>query len=346
MKTRDELLQSIATIVQDYREGEITRPRPEHVDRWARQFSNGAQLEFLTEFDHLLKRNYFSKKSVNEFFTYQIANHDLAKANPTAFWKSVNFLNIQQYGHSQREILALFADSIHQQCNLELNQCGVVNGPFFYLDDVLFSGGRVGSDLKNWIINTSPVKATVHVLVIGTHSLGTWQLKNAVAAEAAKVGKEIECNVWAAVCFENRKARKDSSEVLWPSELPDDEALASYMATESRFPFEPRKPSSVLTNPIFSNEAGRKVLEREFLLAGVKIRGGCRDPKKSMRPLGFSAFGLGFGSTIVTYRNCPNNCPLALWWGDANATSGAMHWYPLLPRKTYAQSDIVANCEF
>jgi hypothetical protein len=34
---------------------------------------------------------------------------------------------------------------------------------------------------------------------------------------------------------------------------------------------------------------------------------------------------LGFGSTIVTFRNCPNNAPLAFWAGDP--------WYPLFPRK-------------
>lgn len=27
---------------------------------------------------------------------------------------------------------------------------------------------------------------------------------------------------------------------------------------------------------------------------------------------------------MVTFRNCPNNCPLAFWVGDP--------WYPLFPR--------------
>jgi hypothetical protein len=35
---------------------------------------------------------------------------------------------------------------------------------------------------------------------------------------------------------------------------------------------------------------------------------------------------LGFGSTLVTFRNCPNNCPLAFWAGYP--------WYPLFQRKT------------
>lgn len=44
------------------------------------------------------------------------------------------------------------------------------------------------------------------------------------------------------------------------------------------------------------------------------------------RPLGNMVLEtLGFGSMLVTFRNCPNNSPLALWAGDP--------WYPLFPRK-------------
>jgi hypothetical protein len=214
------------------------------------------------------------------------------------------------------------------------------------LDDVLFSGSRIGSDLKAWIQDSAPANAIVHVIVIGTHQLGEWQSFKGLKTAANEAGKNISFDCWAAIRFENRKYYKNTSEVLWPSELPNDAALATYMALEAKWPFDPRAAGGVLIHKVFSGEPGRQLIERELLLAGVKIRAGCQDPKRSMRPLGFSPFGLGFGSTIVTYRNCPNNAPLALWWGDAAATSGAMHWYPLLPRKTYAQSDVLADFEF
>jgi hypothetical protein len=41
---------------------------------------------------------------------------------------------------------------------------------------------------------------------------------------------------------------------------------------------------------------------------------------------------LGFGSLIVTFRNCPNNTPLALWAGDP--------WYPLFPRITNTDTSL------
>lgn len=340
MSTRHELLASIANTIKDYRAGEIAEPTPEHVDRWVQQFSAAVQEPLLAELNHVLVNTYFSKKFVTDFFAHQIQHDKLAGANHCQFWQTANFLNIQQHGHSQREILALFGESLTANCGIALDDCGSEGGPFIYLDDVVFSGGRIGTDLKAWIQNDAPAKAKVHILVIGTHRLGEWQCLEGLKKAATEAGKQIVFSCWAAIRFENRKKYKYTAEVLWPAEVPADADLAAYMALETKFPFEPRTAGGVLENKIFSGEPGRQLIERELLLAGVKIRAGCNDPKKSIRPLGFGHFGLGFGSTVVTYRNCPNNCPLALWWGDPDATSGAFHWYPLLPRKTYQHFDI------
>ena len=346
MKTRAELLSSIATTIQDYRAGEISAPTPDHVERWVKQFDVGAQMPLLAEVDYVLDKTYFSKEYVKSFFAREIINHPLAKANPRDFWERVNFLNIQKNGNSQKEILKLFANSLRIQCHLELEQCGSSGGPFFYIDDVLFSGGRVQTDLKNWVQDAAPANADVHIFVIGAHRLGEWQCKEGLKTASAKASKAITFDCWAAIRFENRKFKKHISEVLWPAVVPSDPALAAYMELETRFPFEARTAGGVLEHQVFSSEAGRQFVERELLLAGVRIRAGCQNPSSVIRPLGFGSFGLGFGSTIVTYRNCPNNVPLALWWGDAKATSGAMHWYPLLPRKTYAQAGVLADFNF
>jgi hypothetical protein len=77
---------------------------------------------------------------------------------------------------------------------------------------------------------------------------------------------------------------------------------------------------------IFSSESNRHALEQGLLIAGVSIKNRCLNLKKSHRPLGYTSLEcLGFGSTVVTYRNCPNNTPLAFWVGDP--------WFPLFPRK-------------
>lgn len=339
MSTRGELLASIAKEIKDYRAGEIPEPTPDHVDRWVSQFSADVQLPLLAELYHVLDQTYFSRAVVAGFFDRQIKQKSIVGDNPCEFWKRANFLNIQEHGESQKDILTLFGESLKKQCGIRTEDCGSKDGPYFYLDDVLFSGTRIGVDLKNWIVSKAPAKATVKILVIGTHKLGEWQCTEGLKAVAKEAGKQVTIECWAAVRFENRKKYKRTSEVLWPVAVPEDATLAAYMARETKFPFEPRASGGVLENKVFTGEPGRQLIERELLMAGMGILSRCKDPKKVLRPLGFGHFGLGFGSTIVTYRNCPNNCPLALWWGDPTAKSGPFKWYPLLPRRTHAQSD-------
>ena len=338
MSKRVDLLESIADTIKDYRKGAIPKPTAEHVDRWVRQFSEGVQMPLLAEMDHVLDKTYFSKQIVTDFFEHQIEHKKIAGENPCAFWKGANLLDIQKQGHSQTEILALFSESLKRKCQISVSDCGSKDGAFIYLDDVMFSGSRIGNDLTTWIQKVAPTEATVHILVIGTHRLGEWQCITNLAKIAKDAGKKITFTCWAAIRLENRRKYKNTSEVLWPAEIPNNSSLANYMAQETKFPFEPRTPGGKPENEIFSGEEGRQLLERELMLAGIRILDKCQSPKRSVRPLGFGYFGLGFGATIVTFRNCPNNCPLALWWGDPQATSGPFHWYPLLPRKTYSQS--------
>ena len=97
--------------------------------------------------------------------------------------------------------------------------------------------------------------------------------------------------------------------------------------SDAGYPPEKRAKGGTPKDSVFSGEEGRALLERVFLESGVRIRSICPHLKETARPLGFSLLKtLGFGATVITYRNCPNNCPLALWAGDP--------WYPLFRRKT------------
>ena len=200
----------------------------------------------------------------------------------------------------------------------------------------MFSGNRVGNDLERWIKEDAPATANVHVIVAAMHTGGHFLVQRKLKAVVEESGKHINVTYWRSLEIESRKAYKNNSGVLWPTNVPDVLEVNEYIALPSKYPFEPRQAGTKVEP--FSSEEGRQVLEREFLIAGAKIRALSENPKPSMRPLGFSPFGLGFGSMIVTYRNCPNNCPLAMWWGDPAATSGALHWYPLLPRDGYSST--------
>lgn len=340
MTERQQLLESIAKTTADYRSGEIDTPTAEHVDRWASQFGPDVQVPLLRELDYVLKRTYFARTHVSKFFEGLVAHEQLAGVQPCDHWRKAHILNIQQNGHSQEEIRQLFGETLNARCGLNIEHCGEDGGAYVYLDDVLFTGGRIGADLSSWIADTAPAQGTVHVVVIAAHRLGEWQCETRLKQETKDAGKDLKFKFWAALRIENRKSYRAKAEVLWPATIPDDAALKAYMVEEQKFPFEPRQPGGKLEHPLFSSEDGRQLLEHELLLAGMRIRSFSHSPSKALRPLGFSPFGLGFGSMIVTYRNCPNNVPLALWWGDADAP--AHHpfskWYPLLPRKTYAQA--------
>lgn len=338
MKTRRDLLCSIADTIKDYRAGELPAPTPDHVDRWIRQFGSEVQLPILSELDHVLRRTYFSRPLVHSFFAGVMDSRGLAGEDPREFWRNAHLLDIQQRGNSQTEIRQLFSDALEQKYGVAADTGRATGGVFVYLDDVLCTGGRIGNDLSAWIAGESPLAATVHVLVIAAHRFGQWKCGTRLEEEARDAGKQLRFRFWAARRIENRMSHRNASEVLWPSTVPTEAALAAYMAEESRFPFKPRAPVGRFEHRIFSSEEGRQLLERELLLAGMRIRALSQDPNPALRPLGFSPFGLGFGSMIITYRNCPNNAPLALWWGDpeADPVHPFAGWYPLVQRKPYA----------
>lgn len=340
MTKRSDLLSSIASTIGDYRAGDLAKPTPEHVDRWVDQFESAAQTAILKELDHVLKRTYFSRKGIESFLAKLVTNSDLAGADPCTYWRGANFLDIQRNGHSQKDMLAIFGTMLKAKCGLTIENCGSRKGAFIFLDDAIFSGTSIRNDLVHWIREAAPNKAIVHIIAVAIYSGSEWAFRVPIAEAIKESGKEISIKRWRAIELENQKANRNVSEVLWPVEIPDYPDVKKYVESQQQFAFVPRSPGGKTANSLFSSEEGRQLLEEHLLSAGVMIRGFCQDPKPILRPLGFSRFGLGFGATIVTYRNCPNNAPLALWWGDpaAEPHHPFSKWYPLLARKTYAQN--------
>ena len=324
--TRAALLQQIATTIGDYREGEIEKRSPTHVEKWVNQFDAAVQLPILQEMDHVLKQTYFSKKAVTGFLKGLITNKKLAGDDPCAFWRDVEFLNIQGGGASQRDMLALFSEILEKECGYSVDDCGANSKVFVYLDDAIFTGSRVKNDLTKWIADAAPQTATVHVLVIAIHE-GSYYNRDKIVSAAQEAGKAIDIKCWRSATLENRKSYRWSSDILWPVEIPDDDAFTqAYVENMNHKPVL-RLAGNTGRLKIFSSDTGRQLLEQEFLKAGVRIRRMCPNLPEIERPLGHSYLEtLGFGSTLVTYRNCPNNAALAFWVGDP--------WYPLFPRVT------------
>lgn len=334
--TRAQLLESVANTIKTYRSGELAAPTPEHVDKWLSQFTPANQLPFLQEFDHVMKQTFVTEQNVTTFINNLVVNKALTGGQHAEFWAKANVLSIQKDGGSQKAMVKILGSCLTQTLNLKLSECGTADGDYIYLDDVIFTGNRVGNDLTAWIKTTAPQKTNLHIIVTGWHLFGQFKLNQQLVAAITESKKEIKLSYWSIpqLRFENRLYNERDAQVLWPSVIPNSQVVQAYLAQPAKFPFKPRTPGGTLG--IFSSEAARTVLESEFLIAGATIRSRGQNPAPVNRPMGYGHFGIGFGGLMVTYRNCPNNCPLAMWWGNPTHTSGGLHWYPLLPREGYS----------
>lgn len=323
MSKRDQC-ESIASIIVDYRQGQVPTPDAAHVGRWIGQFPANVQEGLLAELAHVLSRTYVSKEAVNNFLKGVATQKAIVGDDAVAFWRGVHFLRLQQVGNSQRDMLALFDTALNEACGIGLNDCGVKPHTYVYLDDGVFSGGRIKSDLIRWIKEDAPIQAKVAVIVMALHSLGEFFAKNDISEAAKASGKTITVEWWRGLTFEDRKTYMAQSDVLRPKSIPVE--ANAYVGTLGAPPIL-RTGDNVGQFGLFSTPAGRELVELEFLKAGVRVRQLCTNFNTYMRPLGCTLMRTtGFGTMFVTYRNIANNTPLVLWAGNP--------WYPLFPRRT------------
>lgn len=342
MNDRQHVVESIANTVADYREGDVPRRTPKEIERWVSQFSETAHDTILSELDHLLAKTYISRNNMTAFLRGLTTNEKFCSGQPEDFWKGANLLDIQKGGNSQREMLAIFDRLLEQELGLKLSDCGTGETLFLYLDDGIFGGGRVLQDVSAWITDGAPKKCELRIVVAALHTGGEYYAGKKISELAKKAEKEIQLSWWRLHTLENRLMYKDESDVLWPTKIPSGalaEAYVKYLAEEEpKYKPQLRSPGSIGRKKLFSSDEARVLLEREFLAAGLHIRDVCPLLPEFARPLGTSVLKtLGFGSTIVTFRNCPNNSPLALWAGDP--------WVPLFPRSTNSEAFLKRSME-
>lgn len=319
---QDQLCASIAATIADYRADEIQARTPDDVDRWVRQLDADVRIPILRELDHVLRRTYFSQGRVTRYLQWLRSHAPLVGPRPEEFWCSVRLLELQEPGRSQGAMLEVLRD-LH-----EVGAARDTATTFLYLDDGVFSGNQISRNLAYWIRDDCPAEARVEIACLALHTGGQWNAirpTGYVEAAKAKTGKAVEIGWWPEMKLENRLAYANVSDVLWPTALPDDDRVQAYADTLPNVHF--RSSRSVGRLSLFSSPEGRHLLEQELLKAGARIHEIAPHLNGYQRPLGNSVLdSLGFGSMIVTHRNCPNNAPLALWVGDP--------WIPLFPRRT------------
>lgn len=330
MTERADLLTAIGATISDYRSLPKCLSEADHVDRWISQFDAAVQLPMLRELNHVFGRTYISAANVKSFLETVFSSDDLAGHDKRRFWRRANLLHVQERGNSQREMLAFFNQVLLDRCAFDLSETGKGADTFVYFDDGLFTGSRIRSDLRTWVANHAPQAANLHVVTITFHTGGQYYAQTGIEDAVRQARKAINIRWWRNEELEDSLSHTNNSDVLRPKACPDDAAVRNYVAAMNHPPVW-RSGSSVGPAGVFSSDAGRELLEVEFLKAGVRIRNLSGNFPDQHRPLGYMRLEtLGFGSMIVTFRNCPNNAPLALWAGDP--------WYPLFPRRTNADT--------
>ncbi len=335
--------QQIATIAADY-EGETPGSmNAARVIRWCDQFPEAHRQAILSEMAHVLDRCYISKKRMADFLDGLTTNPKLTGGDPVKFWGQAELLDIQERGASQHDMVILIRERLGAK-GLPVKPTDILS-TFVYLDDVIFTGNHMFRDLSKWIRNTAPTSAAVHVITAALHNGGHYRAliskKENLNTVAKDTGKKINFTCWRLdeLEIEDRKYFINTSDVLRPKAAPPDACVTAYVTVlqeELRVAGEKYKQTFNLTwrsgdgtggRKFFSTGASRALLEDQMLIAGCRVREMCTHLGQSARPLGYQYLSnLGFGGLIVTYRNCPNNCPLAWWAGDP--------WYPLFPRRT------------
>lgn len=302
--------------------GEIMVFDRDHVVRWVEQFDVGARVSILRELAYVLQRSYISREMMLGF----------VEGIAVAIKDSVNrfsLLSIQHGGQSQEHLVEILNEKlvglIGTPCDINADDY-----PYYiYIDDVLFSGGRVKNDITAWLENSAPESAVVYIVLYGAHTYGEWKTGKSLREAATRLGKNIQFEWRKYVSYENRKTYTCNSDVLRPKVVPDYPAVQRFCAQlPAGDPQVLRAGDFIGPLLLYSSGAGKDFLEQEFFKKGAEIVELCRNLNQHQRPLGNCTFlnSYGFGSLVVTYRNCPNNAPLALWVGHP--------WYPLFPRVT------------
>ncbi len=297
------------------------------VEQWAAQFDEGVRQRVVAETAHVLDNTLITKTAAEQILKTLIKDPAMCGGDDIHdWWKSSNFLWLSRKGQSQGVMRGMIDKSLQEtHGGLSVTDCGSERRRYIYLDDVVCTGMQWGHAVEDWLESLQPA-GDVHLWLIGLaiHKDRQDYWIERLKKVAKGPGISLEIDVWAG--FEIEPSG------LWPIFEPkgfDTSTPVEKFREELKQKGQRMKLRKNLTDPncrVFSSEDARDLLEREFLTAGCRIKYElCPNLKEKHWPLGYDVFaGMGFGTPILTWRNCPNNAPLALWADKP--------WFPLLPR--------------
>lgn len=347
---KDMVEKEIVEIIKGFRQSSIEiEINQEHVHKWVSQFSPDTQDTILEETLYIFKKWYFGRDKISLFLNkimdyLKAKNENETDANP---FKNICFLNIQESGKSQFQLVEMLKDKINRKygCSIRIGEPGQEKY-YVYLDDGLYTGSRLRKDIKR-CLQAIPEGSYIDIIYLIVCRSGMVfsksELEKICKAKNIKInihGCQEICNNKTITRLDNVTTYEPLQECLWPSsrlaKLPE---ISSYIEklegiNGKKVYYCFRNAGYKYTEGIFSNLVNRDIVEEEFLKRGIAITENIQE-HKGLYPLGYNLTpSFGFGSFCATDLNISNTCPIVLWWGNVIEKGNELDcWYPLLPRR-------------
>lgn len=295
-----------------------------HINLWISQFDKSEQ-EFMASTTANLLEERFITKNQELIFIESLFKNNLLLNNRTMPYP----LKIQGNGKSQARLVESYNNFMHSY-GFSYSEDTVI-----YLDDFIFSGGRVFNDLSNWLPLQRETRK-IFVVVMGYHT-NIWKIESELNSKIKQIntdrGLKISLQFLRCFSLENRLVKKNESGVLWPMESFFQNDNYKHLIDPQ---FKYRDGFIATSYNFFKRNEDRVKFENICLKYGFEIIEKCQNTNRTTKPLGNSFFGYGFGGLIFSYKNCPNNTPLLFWWGSSNPNDPMYNqWHPLMPRRIY-----------
>lgn len=328
------LVKEVVDIAHDYQNCEFNE---KHVNKWLRQFPESYHEVILRELVFTLAKIYVSKSQM-------ISYVESVMKTKMIFSESMDnyrFLNIQDTGTSQVDLLNMIKTSIGENFDLKIVESDevveLIEGSYVYIDDVFYTGNRLKRDIQRWAAKIDDITKVkkLNVIYYIVHTKNYDYIKK----ELQKILPNADIKIW----FKKKLNNSIKDLINYDAYLPSDKYKFSSEATKyideidnertdkQRDFIKLIRPDGTINNSeYFNDDEDRKLLEHLFFEYGVEISENVVN--KSFKAMGYDfQDSLGFGSIVITYRNAPNNSPLVLWWGNSTLNN----WYPLFPRIVY-----------
>lgn len=152
-----KLEQSISAIIKDFRQGTAGIDlNSEHVHKWVSQFDSDDQKVILEETLQVFQNWYFNSAKIDHFLDDILESIMQAedKENTHDVFKNIAFLDMQEKGKSQTNLVQMLQALVKKKYNCDVNiqsQVSLGNKHYIYIDDGLFTGSRLIKDLTRCI---------------------------------------------------------------------------------------------------------------------------------------------------------------------------------------------------